>query len=1037
MSPKMVLIGFVLVLSARTGLRAENPPEKIDFGRQIRPILSNVCFQCHGPDEAARKGDLRLDIKAGFDSAPSGSPLIVPHKPDDSELLLRIITEDETLKMPPPKSGKMIKPEQVELIRKWIEQGGEYIDHWAFTPPVKTDLPAVSDPAWQQNPIDCFILARIDREGLKHSPEADRVTLLRRLSLDLIGLPPTIAEVDAFLADTSPDAYEKQVDRLLSSQHYGERWARNWLDAARYADSDGFEKDKARDVWFYRDYVINALNRDLPYDQFIIEQLAGDQLPHPTQDQLVATGFLRNSMNNEEGGIDPEQFRMEAMFDRMDAIGKSILGLTIQCAQCHTHKYDPVSQEDYYRLFAFLNNDHEANIAVYTPEDQQRRAELFSAIRKIENGLRETHPDWQSELDHWAASVSVPLPAWTVVVPADEQLYTGGQRYRLLSDKSILAEGYAPTKHSSIFSCETRETSITAFQLEQLNDPNLPRNGPGRSPEGTSALSEFTVEYAPLDHPDQTQTVKFVRALADSRIGEARLKPYYDDKGNGKRVIGPVEYAIDGNNDTAWGIDRGPARRNLPTKAVFFPEKPLENPAGFKLTFKLAQLHGGWNSDDNQNHNLGRFRLTFTSTPDATLDPLPKICRDILAIPGDQRTPEQLATLFSYWRTTRQDWDEQNRQIEDLWNKFPEATSQLALSPRIEPRATAMLDRGDFLKPTKQVEPGTPPFLHPFPQEAERTRLNFAKWLVDPKSPTVARSLVNRIWQEHFGTGIVASAEDFGSQSETPSHRELLDWLAADFMEQGWSLKSLHRLIVTSAAYRQSSQVTPELHPRDPENRLLARGPRFRVDAEIVRDIALAASGLLDFKVGGPSTHPPAPDFLFAPPASYGPKQWKMKSPDEPYRRALYTFRFRSVPYPMLQSFDAPNGDFSCVRRSRSNTPLQALTTLNEPLFVESAQNLAERTLREGGSTDADRLAYAFRLCVARSPRPDEVSILANIVQQQRKKLADQPAQAIRLAGLNLVELLPDENEPNPVERAAWTAVARILLNLDETITRE
>ncbi|MCA9094871.1 MAG: DUF1553 domain-containing protein, partial [Planctomycetaceae bacterium] len=727
----------------------------------------------------------------------------------------------------------------------------------------------------------------------------------------------------------------------------------------------------------------------------------------------------------------------EAMFDRMDAIGKSIFGLTIQCSQCHSHKYDPLTQEDYYRMFAFLNNNHEANIAVYTPAAQQLRAELFAEMRAIEDRLKEIHPEWESELAQWETGINTPLPAWTTVVPPDEQLYTGGQRYRLLADNSILAEGYAPTKHTTVFTFETREQNITAFQIEQLNDPNLPRNGPGRSPEGTSALSEFVVEYAPLDHLDQTKTVKFVRALADSHIDEAHLKSYYDDKGNGQRVIGPIEYAIDGKNETAWGIDRGPGRRNLPTKAVFIPEAPISVPAGVKLTFKLVQMHGGWNSDDNQNHNLGRFKLTFTSTPGATLDPLPKACREILALPREQRTPEQVAALFSYWRSTRENWTEANQQIEELWGKFPEPSSQLVLASRTMARKTSMLDRGDFLKPTRQVEPGTPPFLHPFPENAERTRLNFAKWLVDPKSPTVARAIVNRIWQEHFGTGIVSSPEDLGSQGETPSHRELLDWLAADFMERGWSLKTLHRTIVTSATYKQSSHVTPEHIARDPANRLLARGPRVRVDAEIVRDIALAASGLLDLKVGGASTHPPAPEFLFAPPASYGPKQWKMASPDEPYRRALYTFRFRSVPYPMLQSFDAPNGDFSCVRRSRSNTPLQALTTLNEPLFVECAQHLAQRSIKEGGAGDEDRLAYAFKLCTARTPKSEEAGILLDILNKQREKLAEHPEQAVKLAGINLVEAIPQGAEPNPVEQAAWTAVARVILNLDETITRE
>jgi hypothetical protein len=880
-------------------------------------------------------------------------------------------------------------------------------------------------------------LARLEKEGLSPAAEADRVTLLRRLSLDLIGLPPTVEEVDAFLKDKSQNAYEKQVERLLQSPHYGERWGRHWLDAARYADSDGYEKDKSRQVWFYRDWVINALNRNLPYDQFVIEQLAGDLLPHPTQDQLAATGFLRNSMINEEGGIDPEQFRMESMFDRMDAIGKSILGVTIQCAQCHNHKYDPLTQEEYYRIFAFLNSSHEANIAVYTPEQEMKRAEVFRRIREIEAELQHRRPDWQERMSEWEETVKAGQPDWVVVQPAVEDISTGGQKYLPLKDGSFLAQGYAPTKHRVKMTVRTGLQNITAFRLELLNDPNLPLGGPGRSVKGTGALTEFEVEAAPADEPEKTAKVKLAKATADIALPEAPLEAIFNDKTEVRRVTGPVEFAIDGKEETAWGIDAGPVRRNQPRKAVFTAETPLVNPAGTLLTFYLSQKHGGWNSDDNQNHNLGRFRLSITTTPGANADPLPQNVRDVLSVPRAQRNLAQVQTVFGYWRTTVPEWREANAKVEELWRQLPEGSSQLVLQAREDERETHILARGDFLKPGKPVSPGVPAFLHPLPQDAPPTRLTFARWLVDRNSPTTARALVNRLWQTYFGIGLVSTSEDLGKQSEPPSHPELLDWLAVEFMDRGWSLKAMHRLIVTSATYRQSSRVTPELYERDPYNRLLARGPRFRVEGEVVRDIALAASGLLNPRIGGPSVYPPAPDFLFLPPASYGPKNWYEEKGENRYRRAIYTFRYRSVPYPVLQTFDAPNGDISCVRRVRSNTPLQALTTLNEPLFLESAQALAERTLREGGETDVKRLSYAFRRCLSREPTGPEAAELLSLLNKQKQRLAEGWLSPWDLSGFDPAKPPSLPKGATPAQLAAWTAVSRVLLNLDETITKE
>jgi hypothetical protein len=951
-------------------------------------------------------------------------------------------------------------------------------DHWAFKAPVRPPVPQIAHRKTQvTNPIDAFIFARLEKEKLKPSPEADRVTLLRRLHLDLTGLPPTIAEVDAFLADQSPDAYARQVERLLASPHYGERWGRHWLDAARYADSDGYEKDMSRDAWAYRDYVLGAFNRDLPYDQFIIEQLAGDQLPGATQDQIVATGFLRNSMLNQEGAIDPEQFRMDAMFDRLDALGKSVLGLTIQCAQCHNHKYDPLTQEEYYRLFAFLNNDHEARPAVYTPAQQGEIARLRRGIAAIEADLQRRAPDWEQRLAAWEDSVKDNQPEWIVIRDLDQE-GDKSQRYQFLPDGSLLAEGYAPTKFTQWFRVTNDLADITAFRIELLTDPNLPYGGPGRSFRGTCALTDFLVEATDAQNKTNRVKVKWAGASADIEQPERKLEENYHDKSTNNRVYGPIKYAIDGNADTAWGIDVGPARRNQDRKAVFVAEKPVGFAGGTAWRLGLQQNHGGWNSDDHMNNNLGRFRLSATrAKTNLVADPLPKKVRGLLALPRAQRTPAQTAAVFSFWRTTVPEWKEANAKIGKLLDEWPNGSTALTLLPREDGRATRVLKRGDWLKPTTPVTAGVPAFLPPLPAGADGSRLTLAKWLVDRQAPTTARVFVNRVWQAYFGTGLVATPEDFGTQSEAPSHPELLDWLACEFMEptvpgesltrstvesegastarrvsgstvqrfngltsqraQPWSVQHLHRLIVHSATYRQSSRVTPELSARDPYNRLLARGPRFRVEGEIVRDIALAASGLLHPAIGGRSVMPPAPGFLFQPPASYAPFPWKDEEGAEKYRRALYTFRRRSTPYPALQTFDVPNADFSCVRRLRSNSPLQALVSLNEPIFVKCAQALAKKTLAEGGKTDAARVTYAFRRALARAPTAEEKRELLSLLEKQKQRLADgwlNPNE-IATGASGVPKDLPAG--ATPAQLAAYTVVARVLLNLDETITKE
>jgi hypothetical protein len=1008
--------------------------EGVDFQREIRPILADKCFACHGRDAEHREGGLRLDEReAALKGGDSGEQAIIPGQPDKSELVRRIFASDPNERMPPAKSKKELSAGEKELLRRWVIEGAEYKPHWAFTAPVKPRLPTVKNGAWLKNDIDRFILARLEKEGLAPSPPANSATLLRRLTLDLTGRPPTLADLDR------KESYADAVTRLLNSPHYGERWGRIWLDGARYADSDGYEKDKPRFVWAYRDWVVSALNRDMPYNQFVVEQIAGDLLPNATQDQIVATGFLRNSMINEEGGIDPEQFRMEAMFDRMDAIGKSMLGLTIQCCQCHNHKYDPFTQEDYFRMFAFLNDTYEANVAVYPPDEMRQRADILRQISDIESQLKHRMPDWPERMAAWEESIASDQAEWTVVVPESD--ISGGQKHYNLPDGSILAQGYAPTKHTTDFEITNVADTVAAVRLELLNDPNLPLSGPGRSIYGTCALTEFRLEAGPADGSAKTAEVKIARATADVKPEEKELGTIFDDKKGKRRVTGPIEYAIDRKDETAWSIDIGPGRSNVPRKAVFVLEKPVSFAGGTKLKFKLNQSHGGWNSDDNQNNNLGRFRFSVTGAPDAKADPLPAAVRQALAIPRELRSAAQIAAEFSYWRTTVPEWTEANARIEALWKQHPQGTSQLAMQERDEHRQTFLLARGDFLKPTRPIQPGVPSFLHELSAD-NPTRLDFARWLVDERGETAARSIVNRVWQTYFGTGLVATSEDFGLQGEAPTHPELLDWLTVEFVEHGWSLKWLHRLIVSSATYQQSSKFqlsSSQLNAQaiDPENRLLWRGARFRMEAEAVRDIALAASGLLNEKVGGPPVYPPAPDFLFLPPASYGPKVWKEEKGPDRYRRSIYTFRFRSVPYPVLTTFDAPNGEFACVRRPKSNTPLQALATLNEPLFLEAARSLALKTLQEGGQSDVQRLNYAFRRCLSRLPDIEESAALFVLLGKELARLEAPDARPLELAA-NDPEHPPQVPQGmTTAQLAAWTAVARVLLNLDEAISKE
>ncbi|MFI4874299.1 MAG: DUF1553 domain-containing protein, partial [Blastopirellula sp. JB062] len=711
------------------------------------------------------------------------------------------------------------------------------------------------------------------------------------------------------------------------------------------------------------------------------------------------------------------------------------LGLTMNGARCHSHKYDPISQHEYYEMFAFLNNTNDASIPTYSAAEAKRVDAIRREIADIETTLQESNPAWRQEMAQWETETQQLCGDWEVLEPVE--LPFEGQKFRVLDDFSILSESYAPKSSSPKFTMRPTQTAkITGIRLELLTHPQLPLRGPGRSSRGTAALSEITVYAAPADDPSKRTKVKLVSATADVNPAKGPQPDYLMDikaKGGDQRVTGPIQFAIDGDKKTAWTTDSDPGRRNQSRKAAFVFEEPIGYETGTVITIEPNMSHGGWNNNDRHNCLMGRYRFSVTTAPDPVADPLPFDVREILQTPAEQRTPEQQFMVFQFWRTTVDAWQAENERIESLWKSYPEGSSQLVLEERTEPRVTSLLHRGDFLSPTEVVAPGVPDFLHDLPQDAERSRLTFARWLVDRRSPTTARAIVNRIWQAYFGIGLVETSDDLGSQSTPPSHRELLDWLAVEFMENDWSLKHLHRLITSSATYRQSSNVTTEQYREDPYNRLLARGPRFRVNAEIVRDIGLTASGLLNREIGGPPVYPPAPSFLFKPPASYGQKAWNEETDDQRYRRGVYTFRFRSVPYPMLETFDSVPGNVSCVRRNRSNTPLQALTLLNEPLSLECAAALAARTLREGGESDASRLEYAMRCCVARVPSGAEIKVLQTMLDKQRRRIA-----AGELNAEQIAQAWGENGEAKDLQEwVAWTFVARAILCLDETITKE
>ena len=983
-----------------------------DFLREVQPILAEHCAQCHGADAKQRQSGLRLDQRdAALQGGDSGTAAIVPGKPGESELVRRITSTDADEMMPPPDHKKPLSAKQIETLKKWIQEGANYESHWAFTAPVKVPLPSVG----AAHPVDAFVVARLKERQLALSPAASPAMLCRRLYLDLVGLPPTPEELARF----EKVGYEATVEALLQSPRFGEKWARHWLDVARYSDTNGYEKDLQREQWKWRDWVVEAFNRDMPYDQFLIEQIGGDLLPGATQEQIIATGFLRNSMINEEGAIVPEQFRMVEMFDRMDCLGKAILGLSTQCAQCHSHKFDPLSQDEYYGMFAFLNNSYEAQSWVYTREQQQKIADIARRIGAAEERLRSSRPKWQDELAAWEQSLAAQQQAlaWEPLLATELETISGLNHPTQEADRSLLMLGHTS---NDVFMISAPELNgVTGLRIELLNHHELPHNGPGRSRLGTWAIGEVELFIKKPDGKDW-EKLKLVNASADFSEPEKK-------EADGKKASGPVAHLIDGKDETTWNADRGVGRRNQPSAAVLQLEQPLSQPAGtqLKIVWRVTDMPG-----------CMRFSITRAAAPAAPAVDHAAILA--LQTPAAERSAPQQSAIFNAWRMTLADAKAVNDEIDAFWKEYPQAeTSILHLMERgpAHRRVTHILDRGNWDQPRQDVEPHTPAAFHPFPEDAPRNRLGFARWLADPRSSLTARVAVNRVWQAIFGSGLVETPEDFGTRAPVPEHRELLDWLSVDFMEHGWSHKHLIRTIVTSDTYRQTSSAPPELRERDPRNVWLARGPRFRAEAEVVRDIALSVSGLITHKLGGPSVIPPVPQNVLDYNYTY-PAYWKPAEGPERYRRTVYGFRKRSMPDPVMANFDGPNGDAACARRVRSNTPLAALTGLNETIFVEAARALALRVLREGGASDADRADFAFFLCTARQPSAQERQAILDLLASRRQRLADGWLDPRSIATGDATKLPPLPPNTTPQDAAAWTLAARVLLNLDETVSK-
>ena len=977
---------------------------KVSFNDEIRPLLSNSCYRCHGPDEEDRKAKLRLDTREGATKDHEGFTAISPGKIEDSELIYRIVTDDEDEMMPPPGKGERFTKEQIELFKRWIEEGAEYEVHWSYAKPVRPEVPQVDETMMKvRNPVDSFILSRLSKEGLSPSKEADAHTLIRRVALDLTGLPPTKAEVEAFLADESAKAYENLVNRLLAKPAFGEHWARMWLDLARYADSAGYADDPGRTIWAYRDWVIRAFNENMPFDQFTIDQIAGDLVSTPTEDQLVATAFHRNTKTNNEGGTSDEEFRNAAVVDRVNTTMATWMGTTAACAQCHTHKYDPISHAEYFQMFAIFNQSEDADrrneapiIQVMGDQNKKQVAHISAEIAKLKKEMEPAATLDLKAFAEWEAALKAKVGRWDVLTPR-KMTAVSGANFKAGSDGSVLVSGKTAGTDDYTISASSKLKKITAIKIEALAYDKLGSGGPGRN--GNFVINEVELTSGKTK-------ASFLNASST----------YDQDK------FGAAS-AIDGNagSDSGWAVGGSLGQDH---HIVIELDKPLD---GRNLELRLLQRY--------QNHALGRFRILATDSAGPSM----ALSSDTIAIlktSPAKRSAAERAQLVAVYRKTNPSVIADTKKLADLKKQLAAVKPLTSVPimrdlPKGKHRKTHIQLRGSYLSLGEEVAPGVPQVFGSLPKGSNPDRLAMAKWLVDQENPLTARVVANRFWENLFGVGIVLTSEEFGSQGERPSHPELLDWLAVEFMGGGWDVKSFLRLLVTSSAYRQNSHVSDEMAALDPDNRLVARGPRVRLSAEMIRDQALAVSGLLSSKMYGVPVRPPQPN-LGLKAAFGGGTDWSTSSGEDKFRRGLYTSWRRSSPYPSMATFGAPNREVCTVRRGNTNTPLQALVTLNDPVYIEAAQALSRRMAAQKG-TVAEMIKHGFQLCLSRYPNEIENSRLIALYDSTRSKYAADQKLAREMA-TNPIGPLPKGIDV--VELATLTVVANVLLNLDETLMK-
>lgn len=1032
---------YFLVLLACPALVAAEPA-RLKYNRDVRPILNEKCFHCHGTDASHRKGELRLDLREeAMKPADSGDIALVPGSPENSQLIARVeLPHDDDDVMPPAKDGKPLTAEEKTILRRWIDEGAEYEGHWAFLKPERAPVPKIANPALPiNNEIDAFITDRLIKEGLQPSPEADRATLLRRVTLDLTGLPPTIEEIAAFEKDTTPNAYEKVVDRLLKSEHYGERMAMQWLDFARFADSHGFQTDSSRAMWPWRDWVIQAFNDNKPFDQFTLEQIGGDLLPNARRDQIVATGFNRNHRLNGEGGIIAEEWRIENIIDRVETTSFTWLGLTLNCCRCHDHKYDPLSQKDFYSFFAFFNNVPESGtiqgnsnrsggnsapvVTVPNADQEKKLAQLRKAVETAKAVVTEKQLQLPNLVTNWEAEMEKPgggkIQMWQVL-PLSSAKSSGGASLTRQPDESWIASGTNPNSDTYTLTSPVTKGSFTGLLLEAMPDESLPNQSLGRAPNGNFVLSGIEAE---ISAPTLKKPVKisFGRAEAD-----------YSQKGYDVKLL------LDKDPKNGWAIDGNDPKKRVVRKAMFLANKAVDVPAGATLTVRL--IHQAKFAQ----HNIGRFRLSKTDAEpalaslDGNGDP-PAAILAILKTPPENRNPKQNSELEKYYRANIEsplrDADFALVAAKEDLEKYENSLPSVMVMQEGPVRDAFVLNRGEYDKPGEKVTMATPAVLPPMPKDAPMNRLGLAKWIVDPANPLTARVWVNRAWEKFFGYGISKSTDNLGTQSEYPVHPELLDWLATEFVRRGWDMKVMQKLIVMSATYRQSSRQTPELIEKDPENRLLARGPRFRLTGEVVRDQALAIGGLLVSKIGGPSVRPYMPEGVWDETSKYGDlRGYKPDTGDALYRRSFYTIWKRTAAPPTMLLFDAPTREICTVKRSRTNTPLQALSLLNEVTFVEAARGLAQQMMQQGGRTPEQRITYGFKRATGRDIEP---AALKQLTAGLTKRIADFRAKPEDAGALITQGASKADAALDATELAAYTTTASVLLNLDRVVTRD